>query len=129
MVAQGETYRQGLGIDQRIKLEHKLLQKHRKSQGLMSKRDRILYRYQTELHNHKNVPIIVELKDRFPLSQDERIKVEMIEPSVKSGDENLTLDEQNLLVWKIPLAADEEKKLILEYAVSFPEGLKVEGLG
>ncbi|MFK7921356.1 MAG: mucoidy inhibitor MuiA family protein, partial [Bacteroidia bacterium] len=29
MVAQGETYRQGLGIDQRIKLEHKLLQKHR----------------------------------------------------------------------------------------------------
>lgn len=129
MVAQGETYRQGLGIDRRIKLEHKLLQKHRKSQGLMSKRDRVQFRYQTELHNLKNVPIVVELKDRFPLSQDERIKVDMIEPPIKSGDENLKLDEQNLLEWKIPLAAGEEKNLILEYAVSFPEGMKVEGLG
>ncbi len=129
MVAQGETYRQGLGIDNRIKIEHKLLQKHRKSQGLMSKRDRILFRYQTELHNHKNVPVIVELKERFPISQDERIKVEMIEPSIKSGDDNLKLDEQNLLEWKVALAADEEKKLILEYAISFPEGMKVEGLG
>ncbi len=127
-VAIGETFTQGLGIDEAIKVEHALHQRFRKSQGLMSKRDRQTYRYRLQFVNHKKRSVQIEIQDRYPFSQDEQIKVELIEPAYKGETESLARTDQHILKWQLELNPGAEKELWLEYAVSFPEGMRVDGL-
>ena len=124
-IAPGESFENGLGVDPSVKVKLKPISNFRGSQGfLMGKKHKKTYAYEIELHNHKTRPIQLEIKDRYPLSEDEEIKVELISPPANSVE----IDEQHLIKWELSLGSGEEKKLRLEYAVSFGKDIRVEGL-
>jgi uncharacterized protein (TIGR02231 family) len=127
-IAPGETFEQTLGIDEGIKIEHELRQKHRVSKGLMSKRDKQRFIYRMQLSNLKKRAVQIQLQDRYPLSQDEQIKVELIQPAYKADTEALQQTDQHILTWKFAMQAAEEKEIWLEYTVSYPEGMRVVGV-
>jgi len=127
----GGAFEVSLGIDASIHVEHKLLEEFRSKEGLISKREKKMYVYQTTLKNPKPEEIQIELHERIPKSMDEDIRVELLQPKLPNETpENpktapLYLSEEALLVRRERLPAEEEKQFLLKYTVDYPLGTRV----
>ena len=65
----------------------------------------------------------MEVKDRFPLSNNEAVKIEVLDKSGAVKD-----DEKGFLTWNIKLSPSETKKLRVSYKVRYPKDYTVSGL-
>lgn len=122
--APGQEMEMGLGLDESVKVERKLIKKEGGEGGIFNQTAKQRYIFEITLENFKDVSIQVELKDQLPLSYQEEIKVQInqIKP-----EPNHT-DKQNFLTWKIDLAPKEKKTITLDFQVEYPEGKTVRGL-
>lgn len=76
-----EKFDLSLGVDPAIKVEYKPVGKFQETSGLFSKTQSTTYRHHTTIKNTKNIPISIKVVDQLPFSQDEKIKVKLIEPA------------------------------------------------
>ncbi len=113
-----------LGIDQGIKIERKLQKKFTESTGVLSKETTVEYEYLIEITNGKSKKVTLELNDQFPISRNEKIRVE---PSVPKGND-ATVDEKGKITWKVTLAPGEKKSIPLRFKVSHPKDMLINGL-
>jgi uncharacterized protein (TIGR02231 family) len=114
----------GLGLDESIKVERKLIKKEGGDGGIFNPTQKQRYIFEISLENFKDVPIQIELKDQLPLSYQEDIKVRTNQ--IKPEPDHT--DKQNFLTWKIDLAPKESKVVTLDFQVEYPEGKTVRGL-
>ncbi|MDR0792755.1 MAG: mucoidy inhibitor MuiA family protein [Chitinophagaceae bacterium] len=70
--------------------------------------------YEITVKNNKNEAVTITLKDRYPLSTDKDIEVELLENGNAAVNK-----ETGLLNWKINLAAGEVKKLRFAYSIKY----------
>lgn len=112
-----------LGIDEGIKIERKLIKKYTDYAGLLTKETTINFEYAIEITNGKSKEITLDLNDQFPVSRNEKIKVE---PQVPKGD--ATVNEEGKISWKITLAPGAKKVIPVKFSVSYPKELSVSGL-
>lgn len=114
----------GLGADDGIKVERKLIRKEGGDEGLFDKKDRIRYIYEIQLENFKKSEIPLTLKDQLPLSYHENIEVKTndISPTPKK------VDEKNIITWEINLKPNEKKIVRIDYQVEYPAGKTIKGL-
>jgi hypothetical protein len=68
----------------------------------------------------------VHLEDRVPVSEDERIEVEM-DMSTTPGSRP-SERRPGVLLWTFDLAAGETREIVLAYRVRYPRDLLVPGL-
>ena len=122
--APGQKMEMGLGLDESIKVERKLIKKEGGEEGIFNQTAKQRYIFEVSLENFKDVPIQIELKDQLPLSYQEEIKVQInqIKPTPDQKDK------QNFITWKIRLAPKESKTVTLDFQVEYPEGKTVRGL-
>ena len=113
-----------LGIDDGIKIERKLQKKNTDYAGIFSKETKIAYEYVIELTNGKNKEVKIDLNDQFPISRNEKIKVEMEAP--KGGD--ATVSDEGIISWKITLAPGAKKTIPVKYSIAYPKDVTVTGL-
>ena len=113
-----------LGIDEGIKIERKLLKKHTDYAGIINKETTVSFDYAIEITNGKSKEITLDLNDQFPVSRNEKIKVELQSP--KGSDALVT--EEGKISWKITLAPGEKKSVPLKFSVSYPKELNISGL-
>ena len=64
-----------LGIDEGIKIEKKLLKKFTEYSGVFSKDSQINYEYAIDIVSSKDKEIGINIRDNFPVSKNEQIKV------------------------------------------------------
>ena len=123
-ISPDEEIKLSLGVDESIRLERKLIKKFTEYSGIVSKETKINYEYSHELVNGKAKAITIAINDQFPVSRNEKIKVELEAP--KKGEAEISAD--NIITWKVTLAPGEKKNLPLKFSVSYPKDLTVTGI-
>ena len=128
-VSPGEEISCSLGIDPLVRVSFKTGDSYRSHQagwvtkGTLSEEFNKL----TSVKNTKKKSISVKIVESVPLSQDDRIKVHLLEPEVgkvgvKVGVSGGTvmLNEKNHLEWYIEVQATSQRKFLLSYVVEYP---------
>ena len=108
----------------RLKAERKQLQKRVERHN---KDDEVAYRFVTTLENHLGRDGVIDVKDRIPVSDDERIEIALDDETTTAGaatDPN----EPGILTWKVPVPKDARREIFLVYRVRAPRGVVVAGL-
>ena len=120
----GEELKLGLGTDDSIRVERKLVKKDDGGEGFFGQKERARYVFEITLENFKKKSIKLTLKDQLPLPYHEDIKtnINRIEPQPDKTNK------QNFLTWNLTLAPAEKKTIILDFQVEYPKGKVITGL-
>lgn len=119
-----ETFDLFLGVDEGVKVGRKLKRKFTEYTGVFGKNKKISYEYEIEVENGKPWDIMIEVKDNFPISMNEKIKVMLESPSAKEAD----IGADGIITWKFNLKRGEKIVLTLKFYVEHPKDLEVIGL-
>jgi uncharacterized protein (TIGR02231 family) len=120
----GEELKLGLGTDDSISVERKLVKKDDGGEGFLGQKERARYVFEITLENFKNRSVKLSLKDQLPLPYHEDIKtnINRIEPQPDKTDK------QNFLTWNLSLDPAEKKTITLDFQVEYPKGKTITGL-
>ena len=111
-----------LGNDPKISIRREEVQDKSGEKFLSSYREKVIT-YDLVIKNNKKEQISIEIKDRFPLSNNEAVKIEVLDKSGAAKD-----DEKGFLTWNIKLSPSETKKLRVSYKVRYPKDYTINGL-
>ena len=111
-----------LGNDPKISIRREDVQDKSGEKFLSSYREKVIT-YDLVIKNNKKEQISIEVKDRFPLSNNEAVKIEVLDKSGATKD-----DEKGFLTWNIKLSPSETKKLRVSYKVRYPKDYTINGL-
>jgi uncharacterized protein (TIGR02231 family) len=129
LVTPEERFTLNLGVDESIRVKHKLLKKRGDEKGIFTKSKVREFAYSIALESHRKTPETIIVRDQLPVSQDEKIKVtlDMLHPP-----ENPEKDKEKLspgaLEWKILLPAREHYRIEFGFTVAYPKDVHVAGL-
>ncbi|KAI6650614.1 Protein F37C4.5-like [Oopsacas minuta] len=128
-VSPGEEISCSLGIDPLVRVSYKTgdsFQSHQSgwiSKGTLSEE----YNKVTSVKNTKKKPVSVKIVESVPVSQDDRVKVHLIEPvcdkvGVKVGVSggSVIMNEKNHLEWHMQVEPTSQRKFLLSYVVEYP---------
>lgn len=120
----GKELELGLGSDDSIRVERKLIKKEDGGEGFFDQRERARYIFEIELENFKKRSVKLTLKDQLPLPyhEDIKVKINRIEPRAEETDK------QNFLTWNLELKPGEKKTVHLDFQVEYPKGKVLSGL-
>jgi uncharacterized protein (TIGR02231 family) len=129
-VAPTEEFWTSLGVDEGIKVEHKFLKKYEKKEGgIFTKKTKVMiYEYQIILKNFKKTVEEIKVKDQLPISSNEGLKVQLIEPVFKENTDRLEKNEYEYLEWSYQLKAGEEVIIPFKFSVEYAQDTQVVGL-
>ena len=113
-----------LGVDEGITIERKLQKKFTEYAGVFSKDTKVKYEFTIDIANGKGREIVLDLMDQFPVSRNEKIKVETDAPK----KDEAKIAEDGLITWNLRLAPHEKKTLNIKFSVEHPKDLKITGL-
>lgn len=113
-----------LGIDNSLSVEKKLIKKYTEYRGLMSKSQKITYEYEINITNGKNRDVKVVVKDNYPVSLNEKIKINLIEP--KKQDVEISKD--GIIKWNLILKPRSKKTLKLKFSIEYPQDVEISGI-
>ncbi|MCX7914336.1 MAG: DUF4139 domain-containing protein, partial [Thermodesulfovibrionales bacterium] len=113
-----------LGIDESIKIERKRVKKFTEYTGIVSKTEKIVYEYEITIKNGKTRDIALVVKDNYPVSLNEQIKVQLEAPSEKEAE----ISKDGIITWKIKIEPKATKKLTLKFNIEYPKGLRISGV-
>lgn len=129
LVGPQETFDLSLGVDERIKVEHKTLRSKTDISlipGLNGKWKTIEYAYLTKIENYYPATVEITILDQIPVSQHADIKIEKIEADPKWSEEEK--DKPGVYKWHIKMNSKSKKEVKLGYKIKYPESFQVEGL-
>ncbi len=115
-----DTLSLSFGRDKKIVVSRTKL-KDFNSEQIAGTTRKVTYSYEIVVKNNRKAPIQIELEDQLPVSQNSEIVVEVKEIS-KAEKNDLT----GQLKWKLSLAPDETKKLLLTYTIKYPKNKSID---
>jgi uncharacterized protein (TIGR02231 family) len=127
LVAPSEEFWTFLGIDESVKVEHKILKKYHK-EGLIGKKDTLVYEFLIKVTNNKKTEEEMVVWDQLPISNDQNIVVKIIEPQYKENTDSLKKNEENFLEWFFKMKPGEKKEIPLKFSVEYPRDSRIAGL-
>ena len=82
--------------------------------------------FQVEVYlvNHTGTPQELQLSERIPVSEIEKVKVELLNKATTPG---YTVDDQGLVSWAITLAPGQERRTVSAHRVSLPHNVRWNG--
>jgi uncharacterized protein (TIGR02231 family) len=128
LIAPNQEFKTSLGIDEAIQIEYKLVNKFSKDEGIFSKKSRIVFEYSFDIVNHKKIEGLIFIKDQLPISQNQDISVDLIEPKYKEDTPSLRKFNDGILEWKYVIKPGEKVVFGLKFFVEFPKDLEISGL-
>ncbi len=123
-VAPNESFDAYFGVDPSVTIERKLINKTTEYTGTFSKNTKITYQYRLTLENKKKTEAVVGVQDQLPISQNEKIVVEQLEP----GADRLPHDAEGLVTFRAVLKPAEKKVWDFTFSVEFPRDMNVTGI-
>jgi uncharacterized protein (TIGR02231 family) len=123
-VMPAEKFDLDLGVDDGVAVERKLINRHVEDTGLVSRKQKTTYSFRTTIQNNRPNAIDVIVQDQLPVSQHERIVIELETPRSREVKQ----DDDGTLTWTFSLAPGEKRELPLAFSVEHPTDLPVEGL-
>ena len=111
-----------LGNDPKISIRRENIQDKSGEKFLSSYREKTVT-YDIIIKNNKKDAVNIEVKDRFPLSNNDAVKIELLEKSGAKKD-----DEKGFLLWTTKLSPSETKKYRVSYKVRYPKDYIISNL-
>ncbi|MBT2620918.1 DUF4139 domain-containing protein [Chryseobacterium sp. ISL-6] len=111
-----------LGDDKKISIQKEIVD-DKSSIKLFSSYQEKTYTYDIVIRNNKKDPIDMELKDQFPLSKDESVKIELLQSDQAEVDK-----EKGYLTWNVKISPSETKKFRVSYKVRYPKDYSINNL-
>jgi predicted secreted protein len=108
-----DTIDLALGRDRGIMVKRNKLKQEDKVKNLSSEKVRTIT-WELEIRNNKTGPIDLVLQDHIPVTQNEDIKISLLD---NDGANHTEIDGK--LEWKIELDAKSQKKLTYVYSVMY----------
>ncbi|MEA2095225.1 MAG: mucoidy inhibitor MuiA family protein [Candidatus Cloacimonadota bacterium] len=127
-VAPTEEFWTFLGVDESIKVEYKFVKKFDETGGIFVERNKKIFEYLIKITNNKKTQEEIVVWDQLPISQNEKIKVKLIEPAYKENTEILKINEHKYIEWFFKPKPGEEILIPYKYSVEYPLGTQIEGL-
>lgn len=123
----GEETDLSLGIDEGIIVKHLHLKTYEKKEGVFQKRKKLIDESKTTIHNTKKGTFTFTVKEAVPLSMNQDIHVELLQPGAKETYEH-SRDEEGILTRKVILKGGEKAELYLTFSIDYPQSIDVDGL-
>lgn len=112
-----------LGVDDRVKVERKLVRREVDKTMLGGKR-RVHYGYAIQVESLLETPTTLAVHDRIPVGRHEEIKVRLDSSEPRPTKHS----ELNLLDWELDLAPRQKLTLRFDYTVEFPQAMEIRNL-
>ncbi len=112
-----------LGAEERIEVERELVQRDVDKRLLRDVRQ-IQYTYESRLKNLMATKARVTVKDNYPVSQHEQIKVKLDTAQPRPSDQT----DMHMLEWELAMAPQSEQTILLQYSIEHPREMTVAGL-
>lgn len=128
LLRSGEEQELSFGIDDQVSVERRIVMDERSEDGVIARDNALERHFVTELQNLHAQPVGIAVLETIPVSQDEKLKVEIVKNATTPG---YTADKDNikgLLEWKMTMQPKEEKSVKLGWKVSWPKGHQLSGL-
>lgn len=104
-----------MGTDKGIVVKRVPKQNFRKESGGMVRVQKL---WETAIRNNKEIPVKIKIEDQYPLSQDDKIRVE----DLSYTTENVTVDTATgKLTWTVELQPKQSISLHIGYTVRYPK--------
>jgi hypothetical protein len=119
LVAIGERYTVGFGVDPQLQVARVLAKKTRSVQGGNQVRH---YEYRITVASYKSEEVKVQVWDRLPRAEAEAVAVSLVDPSPKLSDEPGYLRQfrpDNLLRWDLTVAPGQTGEKAVSIAYQF----------
>ncbi len=127
-VAPTEEFWTFLGVDESIKVEYKFVKKFDETGGLFIEKNKKIFEYLIKITNNKKTQEEIVVWDQLPISQNEKIKVKLIEPTYKEDTEILKINEHKYIEWFFEPKPGEEIEIPFKYSIEYPLGTQIDGL-
>jgi hypothetical protein len=117
LVAAGEPFIAGFGVDPQLQVSRRLIHKARSVQG---GNQIFTYEFRIGLRNYRSTPVKVQLWDRLPRPQGEAVAVNLVKTAAELSTDAMyqrTARMDNLLRWDLEVPRDTvgDKTLYLNY--------------
>jgi hypothetical protein len=113
-----------LGIDEGIRIDRKLINRFTEYTGTFTKQVKVTYEFLTSVQNLKTTSVNISIQDQIPISRNEKILVEQLEPDSKAMPANAT----GVLKWDLQLKPNDKSTFKLKFSVEYPRDIHVGGL-
>ncbi len=123
-VVPNDTLELALGIDESITCEKHLKNRFVETKGLFGGKKRVNYDFEIKVVNNRKTKETISVIDQLPVSRNEEIKTELIEPTKTEVEINADKE----LTWKVQLEPGETKILPLKFYIEFPNNVNIYGL-
>jgi uncharacterized protein (TIGR02231 family) len=111
-----------LGDDKKISVRKEVID-DKASVKFFSSYQEKTFTYDLIVRNNKKDAIDIEIKDQFPLSKDEAVKIELLQVDKAEIDK-----EKGFLTWNLKISSNETKKLRVSYKVRYPKDYSISNL-
>ncbi|OXV07874.1 hypothetical protein Egran_04362 [Elaphomyces granulatus] len=141
--APDDFFNLSLGVDPSIVVTYAKPTVRRSTSGFFAKEDSAVFSRVCWIKNTKNTTVSISVHEQVPVSEDERLRINILEPKglEKEGDRKkievskdqwgtgtVSLGKNREVKWDIALQKGKDVKLVLEYEARIPGGQKIIGL-
>ncbi len=124
LVSPTETFNTSLGVDQAIKIQRTRVNRTNETNGVFTKNRKVIYEYEYTLQNNRKNDASVEIHDQIPLSQSEKMIVELMKPQGEETEK----DNYGMIAWKYIVKPTEKKVWTIKYSVEYPSEYLTSGI-
>lgn len=128
MLRPGDEEDLAFGIDDNVRVKRNILDDKKSESGLISKEESLERHFVRYIQNLHKDPVEIAVLETIPVSQDERIRVELQKDKTTQGYEADVDNIKGLLRWTQVLKPQENKEINLGWKVSWPKDQSISGL-
>jgi uncharacterized protein (TIGR02231 family) len=119
-----EKVRIGFGVDEKVKVERITVRKLSTAPsgvtGYLAKSKTEEREYKFSVHNGHDLPVVVRIEDRLPVSENEEIKVETLPGSAPPAEQDVR-DRRGVQAWTLNMKPNSDQSLAFAWRVSWPK--------
>jgi uncharacterized protein (TIGR02231 family) len=126
----GEDFNLNLGADREVKVKReKIKDKVKETFFGQLERNTVVREmaFKMTLENLKDKPVKLKVLDTIPVSRTDKVNVKDISINPAPSEKNYQ-DREGVMLWEYQLKPGEKKEITIEFVVTYPKDLPVQGL-
>lgn len=112
-----------LGVEERIAVKRELVRREVDKRLLRDTRQ-VLFSYEIDVENLLNTSVKLTIRDQYPVSRHEQIKVRLDQVTPQPGEQS----DLHILEWQMMLNTGQKEKIRFAYQIEYPRDLQIAGL-
>ena len=114
------------GVDNRVEIVRVREPQSAGKNGFAGSKREVSHSFRTQVHNLRDVAVTIVLEERVPVSEDDRIDVQLDDRRTSAGYKD-SPRRPGVKIWTFEIAAGVTREIVLAYSVKYPKEMYVPG--